>query len=110
MRPVVALLACLSAGALAPALADPPAATSTTPPATPATAPAPKPADDEDVKHFVAEGYKPEKRGGQQVYCRKETKLGSHFPTTTCATIEQLKLQEQQAKDSLQQVQQSQGH
>lgn len=63
----------LSMLCLAPALADPPAATSPTPPAssTPAgaaaTAPAPatdKPAaEDADVKHFLAEGFKPEMHG-----------------------------------------------
>ena len=116
MRIAVGLLACLGAGALTSALADPsteaaPAATAA--PATPAAA-TPAPAADQtaatqvitakaeldrDTAHFVAEGYKPEMRNGEQIYCRKETALGSRLtPVKNCGTIEQLKLNEGRAQ------------
>jgi len=123
MRIAIGLLAALSAGALTPALADPPsepstAATAAAPEAAAAQA-APIPADqasaastdaaaqataakaaiDKDTRHFLAEGYKPEMHGGEQIYCKRETALGSRLaPVKNCGTIEQLKLAEQKTK------------
>jgi outer membrane receptor protein involved in Fe transport len=119
MRIAAGLLASLAAGAVTIALADPPteatpaapaaqaapaaAATAAAPaaaavPAAPAT-PAAKPEIDKDTRHFLAEGYKPEMRGGEQVYCRKETALGSRLaPVKNCGTIEQLKVNEQRSQ------------
>jgi hypothetical protein len=121
MRIAVGLLACLSAGALTSALADPPAestppatAAQATPAAAPAaptstaSAPAPDAAAtqaaaakaelDRDTRHFLVEGYKPEMRNGEQVYCRRETALGSRLaPVKNCGTIEQLKLIEERS-------------
>jgi hypothetical protein len=130
MRLVVGLLACLSAGALTSALADPlaeptpaPAAADPAAAAAPAAVPtaatpaakvetasaAAKPAVDLDTQHFLALGYKPEMRGGQQVYCRRETALGSRLaPVKNCGTIEQLKLIEQQTKSGLRDTQRQQ--
>ena len=132
MRFAVGLLACLAAGALTCALADPLAETT---PATPAAAPAaaatpaaePAPATpaakveaasaapaakaqiDKDTQHFLALGYKPEMRRGEQIYCRKETALGSRLaPVKNCGTIEQLKLAEQQTKSGLYDTQRQQ--
>jgi len=124
MRFAVGLLACLGAGALTSALADPQVEAQSAPPQTSAAA-APAPAAaavssaasgaapanaapaapaakvelDKDTQHFLAEGYKPEMRGGEQLYCRKETALGSRLaPVKNCGTIEQLKLAEQKTK------------
>lgn len=114
MRIVVGLLACLSATALSAALADPPAAS---PPTATATAAAPastastpalaaKPAEDLDVRHLLAEGYKPEMHRGEEVYCRKDAALGSRLSTVrTCGTIKELKLQEQEARRAVQDTQ-----
>jgi len=100
MRPVVALLACLSFAALTPVFADPPAASSTTP--------ADQPAVDPDVQHFLDEGYKPEMRGGKQVYCHKVTDIGTRVGTKTiCGSIEELRAREQRTQND---VHQSQGH
>ena len=116
MRIAVGLLACLGAGALTTALADPstetaPAATAA--PAAPAAAtPAPaanaatatqvitaKAELDRDTAHFVAEGYKPEMRNGEQIFCKKENVLGSRVTAQKrCGTLEQLKLSEQADK------------
>ena len=110
MRLLVGLLAC--AGAVNLALADDPPATPASAPASAATpseakpaASAAKPTVDKDVQHFVAEGYKPEMQSGQQVYCRREAPLGTHFAKKQCATLEELKLQEERAKASVQQSQ-----
>ena len=118
MRIAVGLLAALGLGALTFALADPPTDTAPAAPATPA-APAPaaparvataEPAApdqsglikaelDKDTQHFLAEGYKPEIRNGEQVYCKKDTAIGSRLsPVKNCGTIEQLKLAEQKTK------------
>lgn len=102
LRPVVALLASLSVAALTPALADPPAPTS------PTTAPAGEKPSDADVQHFLAEGYKPETRGGREVYCRKESTIGSRVTEKkVCATIDELRVKEARAQSD---VHQSQGH
>jgi outer membrane receptor protein involved in Fe transport len=132
MRIAAGLLACLGAGVLSSALADPP--TDTTPPATTAAAPpsavsAPAAADtaaaqaaaakaaaeaekaelDRDTRHFLAEGYKPEMHGGEQIYCRKETALGSRLtPVKNCGTIEQLKLSEQRTQTDVSETQRRQ--
>lgn len=129
MRIAVGLLACLAVGALTSAFADPPneaqaapaarTAPSAPAPATAATAPAPEAAAaqataaraeiDRDTQHFLAEGYKPEMRGGEQVYCRKETALGSRLaPVKNCGTIEQLKLNEQKTKSGVYDAQRQQ--
>ena len=123
MRIAVGLLAALSAGALTSALADPSIGTQSAPAATTAqaapaaeTAPAastvPAAATDAVAKatqHFLAEGYKPEMRRGEMVYCRKETALGSRLaPVKNCGTIEQLKLSEQQTRNGLREAQRQQ--
>jgi hypothetical protein len=121
MRITAGLLACLSVGLLTSAFADPPTA-----PAAPAAsdaAPAPATTDtaaaqkaaaekaeaDRDTQHFLAEGFKPEMHHGEQIYCRKETALGSRLaPVKNCGTIEQLKLAEQATKNGLRDTQRQQ--
>jgi hypothetical protein len=131
MRFVVRGLAfIIGSGAVTLALADPaaPAAASpsvSTPPATavaPATA-APassapaaaasatqaKPATDADEKRLIAEGYKPEMRNGEKVYCRREETLGTRLGSDKhCATAAQLKSTEQASKAWTDGVQRSQ--
>jgi len=138
MRIAVGLLAALSAGAVTLALADPPTDTTHTTTAAPA-APAPaatapaaathvapaaaapaataaadqtvliKAQLDRDTEHFLAEGFKPEMRNGEQMYCKKETALGSRLSTVkTCGTIEQLKLNEQAARANVSDMQRQQ--
>lgn len=131
LRIAVGLLTCLGAGAVTAALADPTtetaaaatiaapcpeakAAAAQTQAATPQADAAPGPDAaaakaaaaqaelDNDTKHFLAEGYKPEMRGGEQVYCKKETALGSRLaPVKNCGTIEQLRLAEQKTKSGV---------
>jgi hypothetical protein len=66
-----------------------------------------KEADDE--KRLLSRGYKKETRGNQTVYCRKEIKTGSHFETKVCGTAESMALAEQQARDLMQNSQNSSG-
>jgi len=133
MRFAVGLLACT--GAVSLALADDPPAAPASAPAPPAAsalaaasasaaataapasaaqsattaASAAKPAVDKDVEHFTQEGFKPEMRHGQELYCRRETALGSRLTAMkTCGTIEELKAKEQRTRDDLQQAQQRQ--
>lgn len=98
-----------AAAARAPAAAASPSASDTVAPRTaaPRTAAAAqaataKPELDQDTQHFLAEGYKPEMHGGEQIYCRKETALGSRLsPVKNCGTIEQLKVAEQRTKSGV---------
>ena len=128
MRIAAGLLACLAAGVLSSALADPSTDTAPATPAAPNAAPAAaatpdaaaaaqaaakaaaeKAEIDRDTQHFLAEGYKPEMHGGEQVYCRREKALGSRLaPVKNCGTIEQLKLSEQQTKNGLRDTQRQQ--
>ena len=127
MRIAAGLLACLAAGVLSSALADPSTDTAPATPAAPNAAPAAaatpdavaaqaaakaaaeKAEIDRDTQHFLAEGYKPEMHGGEQVYCRRETALGSRLaPVKNCGTIEQLKLGEQETKNGLRDTQRQQ--
>ena len=126
MRIAVGLLACLGTCALTSALADPQteaaqaatAAPAASAPTAPAAAPntaasaqaaAAKVEIDKDTQHFLAEGYKPEMHGGEQVYCHKETALGSRLaPVKNCGTIEQLKLNEQKTKSGVYDAQRQQ--
>jgi hypothetical protein len=136
MRFAIGALAC--AAAVNVALADPPsppasppaAASASTPAATssPATststaAPAQSaaPAEstaaatksavdrDKDIEHFTQEGFKPEMRHGQELYCRKDTVIGSRLASQkTCGTIDELKLMEMQSRSNMEQAQQRQ--
>jgi len=115
MRIAVGLLAVLSAGAVTLALADPPTDAA---PATTAASTAPAPAAttdaaasraaaekaelDKDTQHFLAQGYKPEIRNGEQIYCKRETALGSRLtPVKNCGTIGQLRLAEQKTQSGV---------
>jgi len=130
MRIAVGLLACLAASAVTTALADPASEAASPAPAAPAaqaaaataSAPAPsataaaaaapaaaKPELDKDTQHFLAEGFKPEMHHGEQVYCRKNAALGSRVnQVKTCGTIEQLKVNEREAKSNVSDMQRSQ--
>jgi hypothetical protein len=63
----------------------------------------------EAERHLLARGYKKETHGSQTVYCRKEIKTGSHFETKVCGTAESMALAEQQARDLMQNSQNSSG-
>jgi hypothetical protein len=127
MRFVVGVLACIGAGILTVAVADPPppeqpahaaSSTSTSAPAAPApsapqsdrVAPAvAKPAIDPEEKHLIALGYKPEMRNGEKVFCRREQTLGSRLGEAKhCATAEQLKVSQQETHDVMDKIQRTQ--
>ena len=52
-----------------------------------------------------SQGYKPEVRNGTKIYCRKETEMGSRFPSKTCATADQLSAANKDGQDALNKVQ-----
>jgi hypothetical protein len=128
MRFAVQVLACVSAGAVSLALADPPTTvpdTSTAPaaptaPAATATnpgvqaSPAPsaaatsavtasaKAAIDRDEKDALARGYKLEMRHGERFFCRREETLGSRVePQKVCAKASDLRAAADQTKDEI---------
>jgi len=127
MRFAATVLACLGAGAVTVALADPsspapqqPAAASsssaTAPPATapPATTPssatqtpAPaKPAVDPEEKRLIAQGYRAKMRHGEKVFCRTEPELGSRLGgKEICGTVADLKAQQASTREEVQREQ-----
>jgi nucleoid-associated protein YgaU len=76
------------AAAAAPVTAPTPAAAA---PATASAAPAEAGAAGEPVVK-IPSGYRLVKRGGQELYCRSETTIGTRFPETLCYTREQMKV------------------
>ena len=72
----------------AAAIPAPPAAA--TAPATTSAAPAGAAAAEPVAK--IPSGYRLVKRGGQELYCRSETTVGTRFPETLCYTREQMKV------------------
>jgi curli biogenesis system outer membrane secretion channel CsgG len=131
MRLVVCALACVGAGGMSLALADPPAnpappTTATAPtaaqPAASAAAPAAKaPTSTVDVdaqreqdnleKHFLAEGYKLEMHNGERLFCRKEEELGSRLGGhKSCGTAQQLQATERESQAAYQRGQTQQNN
>jgi len=100
-----------SASPAAPAAAAPAAAAASAaqPAAAAAKATADKATVDKDIQHFTQEGFKPEMRHGQELYCRKETVIGSRLASQRiCGTIDELKMMEMQSRSSMEQAQQRQ--
>jgi hypothetical protein len=113
-------LACLGAGAISLAIADPPAPTASAPAASAPTAtPAAPAADtakvattaaapemDQLEKHLRAEGYVVRMKDGEKLFCKREEVLGSRLSAgMKCATAEALRVredQDQQAAESAQ--------
>jgi hypothetical protein len=121
MRLVVGVLACLGAGAMTLALADPsspappqpaaPSSSSASPPATTAPSatqtPAPaKPAVDPEEKRLLAQGYRAKMRHGEKVFCRTEPELGSRLAgQEICATIADLKARQTAVREEFEREQ-----
>ena len=129
MRCITGLLAVVCAGGLSPALADPPATgpTASTPatqvepasPALPATpnaapvvpahavpatpaAPAAASHTEQLEKQLRVQGYSPQMRNGDRVFCRREVPLGSHLPTVlNCVTADEAERIAQAAKGDI---------
>jgi hypothetical protein len=60
-------------------------------------------------KRLRAQGYKPVNHNGTVRYCRSEQALGSRFPTSVCGTPEELDFAQQNAKETVQRIQQMNG-
>lgn len=65
-----------------------------------------KAALDAEIKKMRGRGYKPLVRNGQQLYCRSEGEIGSHFERTRCNTMDELKQAELNGKDYVKSIQQ----
>ena len=102
MRLIIGVLACVAASAVTVAMADPPAATTTAPAATTSATDAAKPNVSMDDKTFLAAGYKPQMKGGQKVWCRKEEQsTGSRVARDkeTCTSADVLREQLKNARE-----------
>jgi len=111
MRNLISLLAVISVGAMSPVFAtDPPtsstsaAVTTTTDQSSTAKTTsmtndgkvklvAGDGAADRQLKQLKAAGYKPEMRGAEVVFCRREAQLGSRFEKKVCSTAEVIERQ-----------------
>src|SRR4051812_15459074 len=128
MRNLIGFLAAISVGALSTTAfaADPPAPSAASSTSTSATTTPDKSADakttsstsdgkvklvagdeaaDKQLKRLKAAGYKPEMRGGEVVFCRREAQLGSRFETKKCSTAEVLERQMTAAQEITSQTQ-----
>jgi len=101
--PAAAAAPATAAAPTSPAPASSPPSTASAAAATSAPA---KPAVDADERRLIAEGYKPQMRGGTKVYCKREQVLGSRLGTPeVCATADQLKTSTQNSREATEQSQ-----
>jgi hypothetical protein len=61
------------------------------------------------LKQILAKGYKPEGRGDQVFYCRRESELGTRFETKVCRTATVILGLELQGKDITEHAQKDNG-
>jgi hypothetical protein len=62
------------------------------------------------LKQILAMGYKPEGRGDQVLYCRKEPQMGTRFETKVCKTATVILGVEQQGREITERAQQNNGN
>jgi hypothetical protein len=138
MRFAVRVLACLGAGAISLAVADPPTtvpattaapAAASAPAATAptagaqagpapsasassaATAPAVKPAVDPEEKRLIAMGYKPVMRNGEKVFCHLVEETGSRLSAKKeCGTAKELEAARAMTREQVEQQQRIQAN
>jgi hypothetical protein len=83
------------------------AAAATTPAVAPAN-PTPSTSDERQMSKQLLrlQGYKLSMRNGEEVYCRRETPLGSRLPTALhCVTVAEAELMEQQGRETTEHLQ-----
>jgi hypothetical protein len=112
-----------SAGSVANAAASTPAKSSPTPSPNPTSAAATSAADqptkvvlvdktltNSQVKQLLSRGYKPEARGDNVFYCRREQQLGSRFETRVCRSAEQIAEAERASQEATKYIQRTGGN
>jgi hypothetical protein len=92
------------------ALAAPaPPAASTPAASQPAAPKAAAPALSADEQRLINQGYKPQLRNGEKIYCRREAETGSRVNAVQhCGTVAQLTTSTQNSKDYLENAQRAQ--
>ena len=117
MRLIVGVLACVAASAAIVAIADPPAAPAAAPSATASATPtaatteSAQPTIANDEAALRAAGYKPQMKGGQKMWCRKEAvTTGTRLTRDkeTCNTADQLKEQIHNGREIIERAQNNQ--
>ena len=63
---------------------------------------------DAQLKHILAQGYRPEGKGDQVLYCRREPILGSHFEQKACRSATQILFEEKNAPETMDKAQRTQ--
>ena len=66
--------------------------------------------NDAQLKQILAKGYKPEGRGDQVFYCRREPEMGTRLETKVCRTATVILGLEQQSKDMTERAQKDNGN
>lgn len=111
-RPLL-YLAIASAAALAAGCASSPQAAASSPTAAESPASASELVDTADfTKKAQDDGWRPEIRHGQVLYCRNEAPLDSRLPETTCLNkvgVEQMMLAEERQRENMQHMTQAPG-
>ena len=82
-------------------------------PKPPAASPAAGPAAAAELstaeQRLINQGYKPQMRNGEKIYCRREAALGSRISASQhCGTVAQLSTTTQEGKDYLEKTQRNQ--
>lgn len=116
MRLIVGVLACVAASAVTVAMADPPASPAAAPSATASTTATPaadsaKASISNDDGALLAAGYKPQMRGGQKVWCRREAQTtGTRLSRDkeTCNTADTVKEQLKNGREMTERSQKNQ--
>ena len=93
----------------APSAAPAPPALTSPAASQPAAAKAAAPSLSADEQRLLSQGYKPQMRNGEKIYCRREAELGSRISAVQhCGTVTQLTTATQNGKDYTEKIQRSQ--
>ena len=109
MKPAVATLAILTAGALSLAFADPPANPVGPGPAVAPALPAPSASAEREQERLLRnQGYKLRMVHGEEKYCRREIPLGSHLATVMhCVTVAEAGAMAREGREVTEHIQRS---
>lgn len=107
--PAVVVTDSVSPVTSAPTAAPAPPAVSSPAASQPAAPKAAAPSLSADEQRLLSQGYKPQMRNGEKIYCRREAQLGSRISAVDhCGTVTQLTTATRDGKDYTEKMQRSQ--